>query len=122
MAESVEIDLDYENAYPVTQNSPEIADHVIAAAVSIFGKDTVIVDPEPELWSDDFGIMSNLRPGCYFQLGQLDENHGAYCHHPDYDFNDRLLAQGASLWVRLAEQRMQWSCRENLELGGMRAG
>lgn len=106
-AESVNVELEYDAAYPVTQNAPDVAEHVISAAVSLFGHDAVVVDPKPELWSDDFGNMLNERPGCYFQLGQLDADHPLYCHHPDYDFNDLLLATGASLWVRLVEQRLR---------------
>jgi hippurate hydrolase len=51
------------------------------------------------------------RPGCYFLIGNGDGSHrigghGAgpcMLHNPSYDFNDKLIPLGGSMWVRLAE-------------------
>ncbi len=112
MAEGVVADLDYRSPFSVTRNTAPEADHVIAAARHLFGADLLLIDPAPEMGSEDFGFMLEQRPGCYFQLGQGDADHTAFCHDPRYDFNDRVLEAGASLWVRLVEAR----------LGGARLG
>jgi amidohydrolase len=105
-AEGLTVTLDYRSPFPVTRNATAPADHVIAAARELLGDAAVTVDPLPEMGSEDFGFMLAERPGCCFLVGQADEHHRAVCHDPRYDFNDRLLAIGAALWVRLVERRL----------------
>jgi amidohydrolase len=105
-AEGLAATLDYVSPFPVTRNDPAAADHVIAAARDLLGAAAVTVDPPPEMGSEDFGFLLAERPGCLFLMGQGDEAHRAVCHDPRYDFNDRLLAPGAALWVRLVERRL----------------
>ncbi len=45
--------------------------------------------------------MLEERPGCYAFIGIGEDR--AMCHSPRYDFNDDILALGASYWVRLVE-------------------
>ena len=105
-AEGVTIEIDYASPFSVTRNTAPEADYVIAAATAIFGAGRVVIDPPPEMGSEDFGFMLEQRPGCYFQLGQGDADHRAYCHDVTYDFNDLALEPGASLWVRLVMDRL----------------
>ena len=53
--------------------------------------------------AEDFSYMLQERPGCYIWAGNGDS---AGLHHPEYDFNDQLLAVGASYWSKLVEQRL----------------
>ena len=105
-AEGVAVEIDYTSPFSVTRNTAPQADHVIAAATAIFGADQVVIDPPPEMGSEDFGFMLEQRPGCYFQLGQGDAEHLAYCHDVTFDFNDLALGLGASLWLRLVQDRL----------------
>ena len=105
-AEGVAVEIDYTSPFSVTRNTAPQADHVIAAATAIFGADQVVIDPPPEMGSEDFGFMLEKQPGCYFQLGQGDAEHQAYCHDVTFDFNDLALEPGASLWVRLVQDRL----------------
>lgn len=106
LAEGVTITLDFQNAFSVTRNTAAEADHVIAVATAMFGAENVIVDPLPQMGSEDFCFMLEQRPGCYFLLGQKDDAHTQYCHDTHYDFNDRLLGIGAAFWVALVRHRL----------------
>src|SRR5690606_41537952 len=105
--EVLEAAIDYHSPFPVTRNSFLELEHVIAAAREVMGDGAVIVAPPAEMGSEDFGFMLEQRPGCCFLIGQGDGDHRAVCHDPAYDFNDRLLEIGASLWVRLVERRLR---------------
>jgi amidohydrolase len=106
LADTLDFTLDYATLFGVTVNNPVQADYFISVARDVVGDGNVVVDPPPEMGSEDFCYMLDERPGCYFLLGQADEEHGAALHDTHYDFNDRLLPIGASLWVRLVEQRL----------------
>jgi hippurate hydrolase len=100
------VDICYESPFAPTINTPVEADFMIAVASEVMGPDSVIVDPPPEMGSEDFCYMLQQRPGCYFLLGQADDAHQAAAHDTNYDFNDAILPIGASLWVRLVERRL----------------
>ena len=105
-AESLTARLDYQTLFGVTINNPVEADHVIAVARDVVGEELVVVDPPAEMGSEDFCYMLDERPGCYFSIGQADDEHGATLHDDKYDFNDRILPIGASIWVNLVEHRL----------------
>ena len=44
--------------------------------------------------------MLNARPGAFIFIGNGET---AGLHHPGYDFNDAIIPQGISYWVRLTE-------------------
>ena len=50
--------------------------------------------------------MLQERPGAFILLGGGDETHFHSVHHPEYDYNDEVLATGANLWVSLVEQEL----------------
>jgi amidohydrolase len=66
---------------------------------------------EPTMGAEDFSFYLQQKPGCYFVIGNGDGVHRAAghgsgsctLHSPSYDFNDELIAVGASLWVRLVD-------------------
>ena len=45
--------------------------------------------------------MLAARPGSFVFIGNGDT---AGLHHPAYDFNDAILPEGVSYWVRLTER------------------
>src|SRR5690606_38997133 len=98
--------LDYETLFAPTVNTPEMADHLAAAAASVVGENLMVRNPPPEMGSEDFSFMLQRRPGCYVLLGQGDAGHTAMAHDVNYDFNDAILPIGASLWVTLVRQRL----------------
>ncbi len=96
----------YERPFAPTVNSPAQADVVARVAAEVVGRERIVLDPPPEMGSEDFCYMLQRRPGCYFLLGQADAGHQSACHDTLYDFNDAALTIGASLWVRLIERRL----------------
>ncbi|RUV36166.1 M20 aminoacylase family protein [Mesorhizobium sp. M7A.F.Ca.MR.148.00.0.0] len=100
------VDIRYETPFAPTINTQAQADAMIAIANEVMGSERLVVDPPPEMGSEDFCYMLEQRPGCYFLLGQADDAHQAAAHDTNYDFNDAILPMGASLWVRLVERRL----------------
>jgi hippurate hydrolase len=98
--------LHYERRYPATVNSSTETQNAIAAAKQVVGVTNVETNPTPNMGSEDFAFMLQERPGCYVWLGsgRGPATHGL--HNPHYDFNDDVLAIGASYWVALAEQQL----------------
>ena len=101
--------LRYERRYPATVNSDEETRRSLAAAAAVVGTDRVLADPVPEMGSEDFAFMLQRKPGCYVWLGSGNGDATPGLHNPHYDFNDAVLAIGASYWVRLAEQELPLS-------------
>jgi hippurate hydrolase len=96
----------YERRYPATVNSETETQHAAAAASAVVGAANVDTNPTPEMGSEDFAFMLQARPGCYVWLGAGLGAETPNIHSPHYDFNDDVLAIGASYWVTLAEQEL----------------
>ncbi len=54
--------------------------------------------------SEDFAAMLDKCPGAYITIGNGEGEGGCEVHNPGYDFNDEILALGASYYARLAER------------------
>jgi len=101
-------EVDYRWRYPVTLNDREATRWAEAVARSRVGDAGLIPDLPPGLPSDDFGLMLQRVPGCYFVVGNgigkgVGEG-GCDAHNPGFDFNDGILAPTASLFVELARR------------------
>jgi len=74
-----------------------------------------VLEFEPTMGSEDFAYMLQAKPGAYCFIANGDGahremGHGAgpcQLHNTSYDFNDDLIALGATYWVRLAEAWFQ---------------
>ena len=107
-AHGVSCDISYKTTCPVTFNESEQADYATKAANSLLGNKKSNGDIEPRLFSEDFSIMSNDKPGCFVLMGNgIEGSNGRPLHAADYDFNDELLVIGSSYWVELAEQQLK---------------
>lgn len=93
---------------PVVNHAKETARAVRAAARTV-GDANVDRDMTPLMGSEDFSYMLQARPGAFIMLGQGDETCVHALHHPEYDFNDKVLPIGASYWVHLVEQELPLS-------------
>ena len=98
--------LRYERRYPATVNSEREAGYAAEAAAAVVGAGNVDMNPTPEMGSEDFAFMLQAKPGCYVWLGAGNGAATPNIHNPRYDFNDDVLAIGASYWVMLAEQQL----------------
>ncbi len=90
----------YERRYPATVNHAAETETAALAAAGVAGP--VERDPKPSMGAEDFAFMLERKPGCYIWLGCGED--GCPLHSSCYDFNDDILAVGASYWARLAER------------------
>ncbi|MEQ8814068.1 MAG: M20 aminoacylase family protein [Thalassobaculum sp.] len=97
-------EIDYRQVFPVTMNAAEPTRVAQDAATAVAGASRVMTDRRPLMGSEDFAYMLNAVPGCYVFAGNGDS---AAVHHPEYDFNDDLLAHGASYWTTLVERELK---------------
>ena len=103
---SVEARVNYERRYPPTINEPLETILTADVAREIAGKDMVSLDKDPMMGAEDFAFMLNEKPGAYMWIGNGPGDGGCMLHNPRYDFNDNILALGASYWAKLAETRL----------------
>ena len=100
----VTAEVQYDFGYPVLVNHAEPTAFALGIAREMLGTARVEADAAPLMGSEDFAYMLEARPGCYAFIGNgTGSRGGCMVHNPGYDFNDDILAIGASYWVRLAE-------------------
>jgi len=99
-----EITLRYERRYPPTINSATEAAVAAEAMRTVAGADRVRTDLPPTMGAEDFAFMLEKCPGAYGWIGNGPGAAGCMLHNPGYDFNDDILALGATYWATLAEQ------------------
>ena len=93
----------YERRYPPTVNSAAEVELAAATAAALVGADNVRHDLLPSMGAEDFAWFLEQKPGAYIWIGNGAAPEQAMLHNPHYDFNDDILALGASYWARLAE-------------------
>ncbi len=107
LAHGVDGEVTYETIFPAVINSTDAVNKVADAACALVGNHRVDSSCEPKLFSEDFGHMTNARPGCYVLMGNGTQGaHSRPLHSADYNFNDEGLVPGSSLWVALVEQQL----------------
>lgn len=92
------------DGYPALVNAPEQAAQAIRVAGGIVGAAMVDGNAPRLTGSEDFSYMLQHAPGAFLWLGQ---GHGPNLHNPAFDFNDDLIPLGATILVRLAEDRLR---------------
>jgi hippurate hydrolase len=90
--------------YPPTVNSAAEAATAAAAMAAVVGAERVDTHLPPTMGAEDFAYMLQARPGAYGWIGNGPGTGGCLLHNPRYDFNDALLAIGASYWATLVER------------------
>jgi amidohydrolase len=95
--------LNLRRGYPVLVNHARETEFAAATAGAVAGPERVDADMAPLLGGEDFAYMLQARPGAFIFVGNGDS---AGLHHPNYDFNDDVIAFGTSYWVRLVETAM----------------
>ena len=101
---------EFDRNYPPTINHEAETAFFRRVAAEVAGAHNVI-DFEPTMGAEDFSYFLQVKPGCYFLIGNGDGAHRTLghgegpcmLHNPSYDFNDELIPLGATMWVRLAQ-------------------
>lgn len=88
----------------VLVNDPAQTARAAAIAREAFGDDAVIYPGPSYLGSEDFAFMLEKKQGSYCLIGNGDTQ---MVHHPQYVFNDAILAMGAAYWVALTERYLR---------------
>lgn len=96
--------VNYRRGYPVLVNHPASSALVEQVARECFGDAMVDGQTPPIAGSEDFASMLEVRPGCYFLMGNGDAPGTCMVHHPGYDFNDDLLPASIRMWTALAQK------------------
>lgn len=91
----------YDYRFPPTVNSENEMHIAASVARTVLGEENVNSDVEPVTGSEDFGYMLEAKPGCYAFIGNGPGDGGCLLHSPHFDFNDEIIAIGASYWVEL---------------------
>lgn len=84
----------------VLVNDPAETAKAAAIAREAFGEAAVTYPGPTYLGSEDFAFMLEKKPGTYCLLGNGDS---PMVHHPEYVFNDEILAVGAAYWAVLTQ-------------------
>ena len=107
-AHGVKAEVSYQTTIIPTFNSSQQTEAAIRVARNVFGDENTDGDCLPRLFSEDFAIMSDVKPGCFILMGNGTKgSHAKPLHAPDYDFNDELLVIGSSYWTELVEQQLK---------------
>ncbi len=103
-----EVDITFENGYPVLVNSKLETEFALGVAKDLVG-DQKVMSPIPRtLGVEDFAFFLEKKPGNFIALGTgpTDGTKAPDIHSAKYDFNDAALPIGASYWVRLVEKAL----------------
>ena len=97
-----EIELDYQEGYPLTVNHSEQVEKVKDAAGKIVGDGVQF--PYLSMGGEDFSYYLQEIPGCFFFVGSAPKDREPlsvphHCSH--FDINERALLVGSSIWVEL---------------------
>ena len=104
----VSYEVSYKTTCPVTLNESKQAESATKAAMTLLGDENSNGDCEPRLFSEDFSIMSAVKPGCFVLMGNgTTGSYSSPLHASNYDFNDELLVIGSSYWTELVEQQLK---------------
>ena len=99
-------EIDFREVFLPLVNTPEEAEFVADVAASMVGAENVDRRRPLIMASEDFSYMLDVCPGAYINIGNGDGEGTCQVHNPGYDFNDEILALGASYWVKLVEAKL----------------
>jgi amidohydrolase len=109
-AHGVEVEVRYEEEYPVTVNDQAEAAFALGVAEDLFGAGAALRMPNPITGSEDFSRVIAEVPGAMLFLGALVDGRDPMTapsnHAPQAAFDDSVLAQGTALYATLAARRL----------------
>jgi amidohydrolase len=109
-AHGVDVDVRYEEEYPVTVNDPAEAAFALGVAEDLLGTGIAVRMPNPITGSEDFSRVVSEVPGAMLFLGALvdgrDPASAPSNHSPQAAFDDRVLPAGTALYASLALRRL----------------
>jgi hippurate hydrolase len=95
--------ISYYKPIPPAVNTAGPTEQASRAAAIVVGDEHVQRNVAPSMGCEDFAFMLAARPGCYVWIGNGPIVDGVGLHSARYEFNDDILAIGASYWATLVE-------------------
>jgi hippurate hydrolase len=108
-AHGLEIEVSYEDEYPMTVNHQSGHDFVASTVREVFGEDRFHELADPMTGSEDFSRVLARVPGAYLFLGATyseDPRSAPNNHSPRATFDDSVLPDGAALLAELAVRQL----------------
>lgn len=96
------ISFNFTETFSANINNKEATDLVIKSAKT--NNFSVVKNPTPFKWGEDFGLFTSHYKGCMFGIGS-GLNMPAL-HNPDYDFPDELLKTGVALFNEIINKTL----------------
>lgn len=87
-------------------NHAETTRHMMDFVVKQFGADAADDTFAISMGGEDFAEYQARIPGTIIRLGIADETHTVSIHNPTFDFNDEILAMGATILAGTARERL----------------
>jgi amidohydrolase len=102
-----EIDIEYRDSYPPTINDPAMTE--VAAKAVRRVTEAGLGDPYLTMGGEDMAFYLQEVPGCFLFVGSAKPQHEPsdvphHCSH--FDFDERALALGASIFVELVREML----------------
>jgi len=98
--------LDFRRIFDPLVNDADETAFCADVAAGLVGEDNVNRNRSLIMASEDFSFMLQQRPGAFINIGNGDGPEACMVHNPGYDFNDEILALGATYWVKLVETKL----------------
>jgi hippurate hydrolase len=110
----VEIAIAFQDCLPVVANSTQATGVARLAARRLIGEDLVISQGRPSLGGEDFAFYQQVVEGCLVRFGADQPPNSGPAHSGSFDFDENVLAVGAS-W--LACVALQWLTKKGEDNG-----
>ncbi|MGW1372901.1 M20 metallopeptidase family protein [Streptomyces sp. NPDC002446] len=109
-AYGVGVDADFAEVYPVTVNDHTEADFAADAVREVLGEERFAPMTQPLAGAEDFSRVLAEVPGAMILLGAppagADHERSPNNHSPLAEFDDAVLADGATMYAELATRRL----------------
>jgi amidohydrolase len=100
----VDIDIKWEEGYPVTFNDTWATDRYRRIVSQVIGEQRMQEEKAPVMGGEDFSFYGQHVPACFFFVGLCppDKERVPSVHTPLFDFNDKVIPDAVETMCRLA--------------------
>lgn len=102
----VRAELSLEPGYPGVINAAPCAEAVRRVAHAVVGEASTTEQGLPIAGGEDFAYLAQAVPGAFFFVGAGNGQSTPGCHHPDFDFDDRVIPTGIEMFLGLVDDRL----------------
>jgi len=108
-AHGASYEFDYLFGYDPVVNDANLTEVVKGIAATVVEKSNVF-EMKPGMGAEDFSAYQKKVPGTFFYIGAGNVEKGIIYphHHPKFDFDEGALPIGTELFLKVAEQLLEW--------------